>query len=74
MVAIQKINNNDNLAVYGLVSNGEIWEIAKLEKQNFVFYNKRFVIEELDDLFNVLVSMLELCKLQLTDLNLLNEI
>jgi hypothetical protein len=73
MLAITKINNNENLAIYGLVSNGEIWEIAKLEKQNFVFYNKRFVIEELDDLFNVLVSLLELCKLQLRDLDLPNE-
>lgn len=71
MLAIQKINNNDTLAVYGLVSNGEIWEIAKLEKQNFTFYNKRFVIEDLDSLFNVLVSILELCKLQLNELNLL---
>jgi hypothetical protein len=72
MVAIQKINNNDGFAVYGLVSNGEIWEIAKLENQLFTFYNKRFVIEALDVLFNVLVSMLELCKLQLNESNLLD--
>lgn len=60
-----KMNNNDNLAIYGLVSNGEIWEIAKLEQQRFVFYKKRFVIEQLDELFNALVSILEICKLQL---------
>ena len=65
MVAIQKINDNPNFEIYGLVSNGEIWEIAKLKNQKFTFYNKRFVIEELDNLFNVLVSILELCKRQL---------
>jgi len=65
MVAIQKINNDEQLGIYGLVSNGEIWEIATLKNQQFVFYNKRFVIEELDTLFNVLVSILESCKLQL---------
>lgn len=65
MVAIQKINENPNFEIYGLVSNGEIWEIAKLQNQDFTFYNKRFVIEELDSLFNVLVSILELCKRQL---------
>jgi hypothetical protein len=65
MVAIQKINENPNFEIYGLVSNGEIWEIAKLKNQKFTFYNKRFVIEELDNLFNVLVSILELCKRQL---------
>jgi len=65
MVAIQKINDNPNFEIYGLVSNGEIWEIAKLKNQKFIVYNKRFVIEELDNLFNVLVSILELCKQQL---------
>lgn len=71
MLTIQKINNNEQLAVYGLVSNGEVWEIAKLENQLFTFYNKRFVIEDLEILFNVLVSILELCKLQLNKLGLL---
>jgi hypothetical protein len=71
MLSIRKINKNDNLAVYGLVSNGEIWQIAKLNKQSFVLYKKHFVIEELDILFNALVSVLELCKLQLQELKLL---
>jgi hypothetical protein len=65
MVAMQKINADAQLVIYGLVSNGEIWEIATLENQQFVFYNKRFVIEELECLFNALVSILEACKLQL---------
>ncbi|MDD2863620.1 MAG: hypothetical protein PHC99_02710 [Methylococcales bacterium] len=65
MVAMQKINANPQLVIYGLVSNGEIWEIATFQHQQFIFYNKRFVIEELDNLFNVLVSILESCKLQL---------
>lgn len=65
MVAMQKINANPQLVIYGLVSNGEIWEIATFQNQQFIFYNKRFVIEELDTLFNVLVSILESCKLQL---------
>ena len=65
MIAMQKINANPQLVIYGLVSNGEIWEIATFQYQQFIFYNKRFVIEELDTLFNVLVSILESCKLQL---------
>ncbi len=66
MLAMQKINKDPELPIYGLVSNGEIWEIAMLQNQQFIFYNKRFVIEELDILFNVLISLLELCKLQLS--------
>ncbi len=65
MIAIQKINDDEQLVIYGLVSNGEIWEIAMLQNQQFIFYDKRFVIEELDNLFNVLISILEACKLQL---------
>jgi hypothetical protein len=71
MLTITKINRNDTIAVYGIVSNGEIWEIAKLENQRFVSYSKHFVIEELDILFDALVSVLENCKLQLTELGLL---
>ncbi len=67
MVAMQKINNDSQLSIYGIVSNGEIWEVAMLNNQLFTFYNKRFVIEELDTLFNVLVSILETCKLQITN-------
>jgi hypothetical protein len=65
MLAMQKINANPELIIHGLVSNGEVWEIAKLENQQFVFYNQRFVIEDLDKLFNGLVSVLEICKTQL---------
>lgn len=65
MIAIQKINQNDDLAIYGIVSNGEVWEIAKLEQQQFCYYNQRWVIENLAQLFNVLISILELCKIQL---------
>jgi hypothetical protein len=68
MITMQKMNNNESIAIYGLVSNGETWEIAKLEKHSFIFYKKRFVIENLDELFNALVSILEQCKLQLNHL------
>jgi hypothetical protein len=65
MIAIQKMNNDEQLGIYGLVSNGEVWEIATLKDKQFVFYSKKFLIEELDNLFNVLISILETCKLQL---------
>jgi hypothetical protein len=65
MIAIQKINRDDDLSVHGLVSNGEIWKMARLTGKTFVFYNKRFVIEELDALFDAVSSILESCKLEL---------
>ena len=62
MVAMQHINGDVNLPVYGIVSNGEIWEFAQLEQQNFTFYKQRFDVVDLDVLFSVLVCLLELCK------------
>jgi hypothetical protein len=49
----------------------EDWEIGKLEQNRFVLYKERFFIEELETLFNALISVLELCKLQLIELKLL---
>lgn len=62
MVAMQQINGDVNLPVYGIVSNGEIWEFAQLEQQIFTFYKQRFDIVNLDILFSVLTALLESCK------------
>ncbi len=70
MIKIRELNQNETMTVYGLVTNGEVWEVGKLEKQKFVLYRKRFFIEELENLFNGLISVLELCKLQLIELKL----
>ncbi|WP_052700375.1 hypothetical protein [Methylocucumis oryzae] len=73
MLTIHKLNEIDAISVYGLVTNGKIWEIAKLEQQTFVFYNRRFVIEDLENLFNAIVSVLEACKLQLVNLGIIKK-
>lgn len=65
MVAMQKINANPDLPVYGIVSNGEIWEFAQLEQQIFTLYRQRFDIIDLDVLFSALVCLLESCKAHL---------
>lgn len=65
------MNQNEGMTVYGIVTNGEDWEIGKLEQNRFVLYKERFFIEELETLFNALISVLELCKLQLIELKLL---
>lgn len=62
MVAMQRINGDVNFPVYGIVSNGEIWEFGQLENQKFTFYKQRFDIDNLDSLFSVLIYFLELCK------------
>jgi hypothetical protein len=62
MVTIQKINQTTNIPIFGIVSNGETWEFAKLTDTQFIFYRQRLDITNLDALFSTLVSILEICK------------
>ena len=64
MYAMQKLNNDDNLPIYGIVSNGETWEIAFLEKQTFTKFRQIYVIQRLDELFSALCSIFEVYKVQ----------
>ncbi|GAB4112789.1 MAG: hypothetical protein OHK0057_15870 [Thermoflexibacter sp.] len=68
MYAIQQINQNNKITVFGIVSNGEIWEVAQLKEQVFTAYKQRFDINEQNLLFNVLTTILEICKKQSEEL------
>lgn len=61
MYTIQQLNN-DQKPVYGIVSNGEIWEIGLLDASTLRQYRDRFDINRLDELFSALTYVLETCK------------
>jgi len=56
MVAAQKLNKNDNIIIYGLVTTGKVWDFAKLEKNIFTFnefeYNMPGQFNEVLDILN----------------------
>jgi hypothetical protein len=54
LVALQKINNNENIVVYGIVTDGERWEFGKLEKDIFFENKTTFTNEDLPYLFGAL--------------------
>lgn len=64
MFTIQKINQTDKFVIFGIVSNGETWEFAQLEGNIFTTYRQRFDITSLSLLYNVLTTILEICKKQ----------
>jgi hypothetical protein len=64
MYAMQKINQNLNLTIYGVVSNGETWEFAQLAKDQFTFFTNRYDINDLKKLYNALSTVMVLCKRQ----------
>ena len=59
MIAISKINNDKNV-VFGVVTNGDTWEIASLSDDIFTKFQHIFVLNKLDELHNALCSIFEL--------------
>ena len=63
MYAIQKINDTDLSAVYGIVTNGDTWEIGALENSVFTKYTDVFILKNIDELYNALCTIFEKCAL-----------
>lgn len=64
---MQEIRNQNpelRITVYGIMTNGETWEIGKLEQNVFTQYTQRYDIGDLDRLFQGICSVLTLCKKQ----------
>ena len=62
MLAIQKMNNETEKPIYGIVSNGDVWQFAKLQKNVFYEYETILTLRPLSTLFGVLTYVLEECK------------
>jgi hypothetical protein len=63
MYAIQQMNEDKDMPIYGVTSSGLIWQFAKLEGRHFTQYSTLFTIEDLDRLFSGLKTLFELCRL-----------
>lgn len=65
LVAAQKLNGNSmEPALFGIVSNGEIWEFGKLVGAQFTKNSDSYVLKELDQLAGVLNYLFEQSVLQ----------
>lgn len=61
MYTIQQLNQ-DARPVFGVVSNGDIWEIGPLEGTVFTEFTTRLTLDQSDELFGALTYVLEECK------------
>ncbi|NEQ39691.1 MAG: hypothetical protein F6K40_26940 [Okeania sp. SIO3I5] len=65
LVAVQKINKDLEQTIFGIVSNGQVWQFGKLKgdifTRNIISYN----IGDLDRLFSVVNYVFQECLLQL---------
>ena len=68
MVAAQKLNDELQVTVFGIVSNGKDWEFGKLEKTLFNQNTNRYFIQDLDQLFAAVNYVFQQCEVQLNQL------
>ncbi len=53
MIAAQKLNGND-LTIYGLVTDGQVWQFGKLAQDVYTYNEKLFTLDELAELLGAL--------------------
>lgn len=54
LVAIQKLNNDEETAVFGVVTDGERWQFGKFQKTILTRHASSFLIDDLPELFGAL--------------------
>ncbi len=65
MIACQKLNQNENITVYGIVSTGLFWEFGKLEKEVFTQHTLSYSVTEPKKVFGILDYLFTECEKQI---------
>ena len=68
MIAAQRLNNNQEIIIFGIVSNGKIWQCGKLQENIFTKNEIFYTIQRLEQLFAVINYIFKQCELQLENL------
>ncbi|MDJ0615358.1 MAG: hypothetical protein QNJ63_01210 [Calothrix sp. MO_192.B10] len=68
MIAAQNLNQEINVTIFGIVSNGMTWQFGKLENNFFTLNTIFYTIQELDKLFAVVNFAFQQCEQQLNNL------
>ena len=65
MIAAQRLNENSEQDVFGIVSNGRVWQLGKLKSNVFTRNQMFYTIQELDRLFAAINYVFQQCELLL---------
>lgn len=68
MIAARRLNAEIPITIFGIVSNGKIWQFGKLEEDNFTTNINIYTIQNLDKIFAVVNYIFQQCELQLKTL------
>jgi hypothetical protein len=67
MIAAQRLNENPQMIVFGIVSNGAIWQFGKLKADTFTRNITLYSIQELDKFFAAVNYIFQQCEVQLDE-------
>ncbi len=73
MVAVQRLNDEAVNPIFGIVSNGKIWQFGKLELNIFTRSKAFYTIQDLEELFAAINFVFRQCELQIDELGLIKE-
>jgi hypothetical protein len=65
LIAVQKINNDLQQKIWGIVSNGKVWQFGQLQNDIFTRNKTFYTIQDLEKLFAVVNYIFQECQLQL---------
>ncbi|QLE59461.1 hypothetical protein [Nostoc sp. TCL26-01] len=65
MLAVQKINNEPENILFGIVTNGAMWQFGKLNLDIFTQNKTFYTIQDLEQLFAAVNYVFKQCELQL---------
>jgi len=65
MIACQKLNPDENLTVYGIVSTGIFWEFGKLEQEVFTQHTLSYSVTDPKKIFGILDYLFAECEKQI---------
>lgn len=65
MIAAGRLNEKPNQEVFGIVSNGKLWQFGKLEKNVFTLNKTSYLVDDLDKLFAAINYVFQQCELLL---------
>ncbi len=68
IIAAQRLNEEPKVTVFGIVSNGRVWQFGKLQADSFTRNITFYTLQELDKLFAAVNSVFQQCELQLDNI------
>ena len=65
MVAAQRLNGSPDTTIFGITSNGSLWQFGQLKGTTFTNNRTFYTIQELDQLFTAISYVFQQCESQL---------